>query len=113
MYLSESPQPGDSNKYAICMIHENTVQKCLYSCFRRVHIKFLYNSKFDLTAKSLVTNSVVITRVLCNYVTRPNLLSFYGSSALTVISHNFLHGLHVLYGAFIPTEYFCSRSQLV
>ena len=36
-----------------------------YSCFRRVHIKFLYNSKFDLTAKSLVTNTVVITRVLC------------------------------------------------
>ena len=30
-----------------------------------VHIKFLYNSKFDLTAKSLITNSVVITRVLC------------------------------------------------
>ena len=28
-------------------------------------IKFLYNSKFDLTAKSLVTNTVVITRVLC------------------------------------------------
>ena len=36
-----------------------------YSCFRQVHIKFLNNSKFDLTAKSLVTNSVVITRVLC------------------------------------------------
>ena len=33
-----------------------------YSCFRRVDIKFLYNSKFDLTAKSLVTNSVLMTR---------------------------------------------------
>ena len=29
-------------------------------------MKFLYNSEFDLTAKSLVTNSVVITRLLCN-----------------------------------------------
>ena len=29
-------------------------------------VKFLYNSKFDFTAKSLVTNTVVITRVLCN-----------------------------------------------
>ena len=36
-----------------------------YSCFRQVHIKFLYNSKFDFTAKSLVTNAVVIKRVLC------------------------------------------------
>ena len=36
-----------------------------YSCFRRVQIKFLYNSKFDITAKPLVTNSIVITRVLC------------------------------------------------
>ena len=33
---------------------------------RGVHIKILYNSKFDLTAKSLVTNTVVIRRVLCN-----------------------------------------------
>ena len=35
------------------------------SCFGRVHIKFLYNSKFDFTAKSLVTNIVVIASVLC------------------------------------------------
>ena len=28
-------------------------------------IKFLYNSKFDFTANSLVTNTVVIVRVLC------------------------------------------------
>ena len=28
-------------------------------------VKFLYNSKFDFTAKSLVTNSVIIRRVLC------------------------------------------------
>ena len=38
-----------------------------YTYFRQVHGKFLYNSKFDLTAKSLVTNSVVIMRVHCNY----------------------------------------------
>ena len=36
------------------------------------HIKFLYNSKFDFTAKSLVTNTVVIMRVLCTKV--PNSL---------------------------------------
>ena len=36
-----------------------------YSYFRQVNIKFLYNSKFDFTAKSLVTNTVVIRRVLC------------------------------------------------
>ena len=28
-------------------------------------IKFFYNSKFDFTAKSLVTNTAVITRALC------------------------------------------------
>ena len=37
-----------------------------YTCFRWVHIKFLYNSKFYFIAKCLVTNTVVITRVLCN-----------------------------------------------
>ena len=31
-------------------------------------LKFLYNSKFDFTAKSLVTNTVVIARVLCMYI---------------------------------------------
>ena len=29
-------------------------------------IKFLYNSKINFTAKSLITNTVIITRVLCN-----------------------------------------------
>ena len=47
------------------MIHKNLFKSIRYSCFRQVHIKFLYNGKFDLTAKSLVKNSVVITRVLC------------------------------------------------
>ena len=31
-----------------------------YSCLRRAHIKLLYNSKFDFTAISLVTNSVIM-----------------------------------------------------
>ena len=56
---------GDSNKYTECMIHKKLFKSNRYSCFRGVHFKFLYNYKFDLTAKSLVTNSV-ITRVLCN-----------------------------------------------
>ena len=56
---------GDSNKYTKRMIHKKLFKSIRYSCFRRVHIKVLYNSKFDLTAKSLVTNSVFIRRVLC------------------------------------------------
>ena len=60
---SQIASRGDSNKYTKCMIHKKTVQ---FSCFRRVHIKFLYNSKFDLTAKSLVTNSVVVTKIRYN-----------------------------------------------
>ena len=66
MYLSESPRRGDFNRYTKCMIHEKLFKSIRYSRLRRVHIKVLYNSKFDLTAKYLVTNSVVITRVLCS-----------------------------------------------
>ena len=66
VYLLESPRRGDSNKYTKRMIHKKKLFKMIrYSCFRRVNIKCLYNSKLDLTAKSLVTNSVVITRVIC------------------------------------------------
>ena len=65
-YLLESPHRGDSNKCTKRMIYKRTVQNVHYSCFRLVHIKFHYNSKFDFTAKSLVTNTVVKTRVLCN-----------------------------------------------
>ena len=54
-----------SNKYTKCMIYKKTVKNIHYSCFRRVHIKFLYNIKFDFTAKSLLINTVAITRVLC------------------------------------------------
>ena len=68
-YLQESPRRGDSNKYTKRMIHKKKLFKSIrYSCFRRVHIKFLYNSKFDLTAKSLLINTVVITRVLCIFL---------------------------------------------
>ena len=39
---------------------------------------FLYNSKFDLTAKSLVTNSVVITRVYCTHrIDEPISVSYF------------------------------------
>ena len=65
VYLLESPRRGDSNKYTKRMIHKKLFKSISYSCFRRVHVNFFYNSKFDLTAKSLVTNSVVISRVLC------------------------------------------------
>ena len=47
------------------MFIKELLKNMRYSCFRRVHIKFLYNSKFDFKAKPLVTNTVVITRVLC------------------------------------------------
>ena len=61
-YLLESPRRGDSNKNTNHLIYKRTVQK--YPLL--VLIKFLYDSEFDFTAKSLVTNIVVITRVLCN-----------------------------------------------
>ena len=60
------PQQGDSNNYTKPMIHKKMFNGIRYSCFRQVHVKFFfYNSKFDVTAKSMVTNSVVITRVHC------------------------------------------------
>ena len=69
VYLLESPRRADYNRYTKHMIYKNKVVKSIrYWCFRRVYIKFLYNSKFDLIAKSSVTNSVVITRVLCTSV---------------------------------------------
>ena len=47
------------------MNYKKMFKSIRYACFGQVHIKFLYNSKFDFTAKSLVTNTVVIARVLC------------------------------------------------
>ena len=46
-------------------------------------IKFLYNSKLDFTAKSLVTNTVIITRVLCILLVL-NCLIFWDSNILMV-----------------------------
>ena len=53
---------GDPNKYIKRMIHEKLVKSIRYSCFRRVHIRFIYSSKFDLAAKSFVTNSIGVGR---------------------------------------------------
>ena len=56
------------------------VQK--YSLFMlwKVPFKFFYNSKFDFTEKSLVTSTVIITRVLC---IRKN-------CSFTTITHGFI-----------------------
>ena len=50
------------------MIHKKLFKSIRYSCFRRGYIKFLYNSKFDLTANLLVTDTVVTTRGLCTHI---------------------------------------------
>ena len=47
------------------MIYKRIFKSIRHSCFRRIHIKSHYNSKFAFTAKRLVINTVVITRVLC------------------------------------------------
>ena len=71
-YLLESPRQGHSNKYTKSMICKKLFKRIRYSCVRGVNIKFLYNSKFDFTAKSLVTNAVVIMRVLCIHIPVPD-----------------------------------------
>ena len=68
VYLLDSPRRGDSNKYTKRIIHKKLLKSIRYSCVRRVHSRFLYHSIFDLTEKSLVTNTVVITRVLCKNI---------------------------------------------
>ena len=50
-------------------LKKKLVKSIRQSCFRWVHIKFLYNSKFYFVGKSLETNTVVITRVLCISIT--------------------------------------------
>ena len=65
-YLLESPHLSDSNKYTKTydLYKKRTVQK--YPLFMLYTGPYqVYNSKFDFTAKSLVTNTVVIKRVLC------------------------------------------------
>ena len=43
---------GDSNKYTKRKSHKKLFKSIRYSYFREVHIKFLYNSKFDFIANS-------------------------------------------------------------
>ena len=59
------PHQGDSNKYTKL---KELFKNIRYSCFGQVDINFLYNSKFDFTAKSFVTNTFVISRVLCTCI---------------------------------------------
>ena len=66
MYLLESPRRGDSNKYTKRMFYKKSVQKYPLPMLQMGPIKVLYNCKFDFTAKYLVTNTVVIMRILCN-----------------------------------------------
>ena len=74
MYFLESPQRGDSNKYTKHMIHKKTFQKYpLFMLFNGSTSSFFYNS--NLTAKSLVTNSVFIARVLCSKLSEPHWLA--------------------------------------
>ena len=45
--------------------NRKTIQNYPLLVLKMGPIKFVYNSKFEFTAKSLVTNTVVIARVLC------------------------------------------------
>ena len=69
MYLLESPRGDHSykknKKKNICFITEKKVQKYPLFVLQTGHIKILHISKFNFTAKSLVTNTVVTARVLC------------------------------------------------
>ena len=72
MYLLESPRRGDSNKYTEHMIYKRKCSKISvtdaldgsYHVSLQQQIRF-YSKIFGFTAKSLVTNTVVIRRVLC------------------------------------------------
>ena len=64
MYLLESPGRGDSNKYTKCIIYKNKCSKVSGTNVLDGSFQVSLHSKFDFTAKSSVTNTVVITRVL-------------------------------------------------
>ena len=57
-HLTEAILTNTQNVWFI----EKLYKSICYSCSRWIHIKFLYNSKFDLAAKSLVTNNVFINK---------------------------------------------------
>ena len=53
-----------TNAQIVCFPKE-TVEKYPLYILQMGHINFLYDSKLDFTARSLGTNTVAITRVLC------------------------------------------------
>ena len=65
MYLLESPRRGDSNKYKKRMIY-NSKKNCskVFLIDTLDGSYQVYNSKFDFTAKSLITDTVVIAKVI-------------------------------------------------
>ena len=62
-YVLESPQWGDSNKYPKHMYYEKIRINHGLSYILFCQLKILYISKFIITATSLRTNDVVVTRV--------------------------------------------------
>ena len=84
MYLLESPQRGDSNKHIKRMIHKKNCSKVsVIHALKRIHTKFLYNSKFDLTSKSLITNEgplyilALRNRIACMFFFLAETISLY------------------------------------
>ena len=71
MYLLESPRRGDFNKYTKRLIYNRKKNCSKVSVTDALDWPYqvFYDSKFDFTEKSLVTNTVVIARVLCIYIT--------------------------------------------
>ena len=65
VYLLESPQRGDSNKYPKHMLLEEIRIKQGLSYILFCPLSILYNSKFNRMATFLGTNAVVVTRVHC------------------------------------------------
>ena len=57
MYLLESPRRGDSNKYTKRMIYKKCSKVSVTDVLDGSY-QVVYNSKFDFTAKSLVTLSL-------------------------------------------------------
>ena len=89
------------------MIYERSVQKCPLFMFTRGQYQVsLYNSKFDFTAKSLVTNAVVTTRVLCISFLRLNFVLFCVNSKQEISTH-----LHTVINLIIYTNWIRQKSD--
>ena len=65
MYLLESPHRGDSNKYTKRMIMKELFKISVIHALDGTILSF-----FKTANSILVTNSVVITKVLCNTICR-------------------------------------------